>query len=317
MDRKRPVNTPEVSVVMSVYNGAKYLRESIESILSQEGVEFEFIIVNDGSTDDSPAILGQYAKKDRRIRLIHQENQGLTKALIQGCAKARGEYICRQDCGDTSKPGRLAKQLEHIRSGENRALVSCATNVIGPGHELLYTSSGKVDDETVRNSLLSGSLSAIRGLSHHGNAFYPTELYKKAGGYRAEFYFAQDLDLWVRLARYGKVSFCLESLYEARFTADSISGLYHKEQKTLTKIIIDLRNLDPSGPKSKQLLQQASLISTKERQKTSKGAKANALYFIGRCLKTRKNPSAKDYFWRCIFKNPLHLRAWLSLVKVI
>jgi glycosyltransferase involved in cell wall biosynthesis len=311
------MRTPEISVVMSVYNGAKYIRQSIESILSQEGVNFEFIIINDGSTDSSGDILSEYARKDNRIRIIEQENTGLTRALIQGCAETRGEFICRQDCGDTSKPGRLAKQLEHIRSGGNRALVSCTTNVIGPGHEQLYTSFGKVDDETVRNSLLSGSLNAIRGLSHHGSAFYPTELYKKAGGYRAEFYFAQDLDLWVRLARYGNVSFCPESLYEARFTADSISGVCSKEQIALSKIIIELRNLDPSDSKYKQLLHQASMIKPKEKQMTSKVAKARSLYFIGRCLKTQGNIAAKEYFWRSILNNPLHLKAWLSLVKVI
>ena len=250
----------DVSVVMSVYNGAEYLRQSVESILSQEGVRFEFIIVNDGSTDESPAILEEYAKKDGRITVIHQENQGLTKALIRGCAEAKGEFICRQDCGDISKPGRLAKQLEHIRSGKDRVLVSCATNVVGPKQEFLYNTFGDVDDEAVRNSLLSGSLRTIRGLSHHGSAFFPNELYKKVGGYRSEFYFAQDLDLWVRLARYGKVSFCPEVLYEAQFTEHSISGLYRKEQIALTKIILDLRNLEPTDPKSAQLLRQASLI---------------------------------------------------------
>ena len=83
---------PEVSVVMSVYNGASHLRASIDSILQQDGVDFEFIIVDDGSTDESPSILDDYAARDARIRLIHQENQGLTKALIRGCAEARGKF---------------------------------------------------------------------------------------------------------------------------------------------------------------------------------------------------------------------------------
>src|SRR5919197_1200716 len=104
-------DSPEVSVVMSVYNGAANLRETIDSILNQEGVSLEFIIVNDGSTDESPRILAEYAERDLRINIIRQENQGLTRALIRGCAAAQGTYIARQDTGDISLPGRLIQQL--------------------------------------------------------------------------------------------------------------------------------------------------------------------------------------------------------------
>ncbi|MCI0528713.1 MAG: glycosyltransferase [Nitrospira sp.] len=302
---------------MSVYNGAMHLRPSVESILSQEGVNFEFIIINDGSTDETPAILEDYAKKDHRVRLIHQENQGLTKALLRGCAEARGIFICRQDSGDISKPGRLAAQLRHIQSDKERVLVSCATDFVGPNHELLFTKSGEVDDEAVRNSLLKGSLKTIRGLNGHGSAFFPTKLYNKVGGYRSEFYFAQDLDLWIRLARWGKVSFCPEVLYEVRFAENEISGVYRKEQIALTKIILDLRDLEPSDPRSKELLFQASLIRPTGKRRASRKAKAKALYYIGRCLQSQGNPDSKSYFWSCVANNPFHLRAWLSLTRVL
>ena len=95
---------PEVSVVMSVYNGASNLAATMDSILSQEGVELEFIVVNDGSTDETGEILDDYARRDDRVRVIHQENTGLTRALIRGCAAATGEFIARQDAGDVSLP---------------------------------------------------------------------------------------------------------------------------------------------------------------------------------------------------------------------
>ena len=79
---------PEVSVVMSVYNGASHLAATMDSILSQEGVELEFIVVNDGSTDKTGEILDDYAQRDSRVRVIHQENTGLTRALIRGCDAA-------------------------------------------------------------------------------------------------------------------------------------------------------------------------------------------------------------------------------------
>ena len=92
---------------MSVYNGASNLAATMDSILSQEGVEFEFIVVNDGSTDATGEILDDYARRDNRVRVIHQENTGLTRALIRGCAAASGEFIARQDAGDVSLRGKI------------------------------------------------------------------------------------------------------------------------------------------------------------------------------------------------------------------
>src|SRR5215467_1447738 len=121
---------PEVSVVMSVYNGASHLVATLDSILSQEGVEFEFIVVNDGSTDNSGQILDEYAQRDSRLRVIQQDNTGLTRALIRGCDAARGEFIARQDAGDISLPGRLKSQVIVLRDQEDCIFVSCWTDIV-------------------------------------------------------------------------------------------------------------------------------------------------------------------------------------------
>jgi glycosyltransferase involved in cell wall biosynthesis len=80
------MKSPEISVVMSVYNGNRHLSESIESVLNQRGIDLEFIIINDGSSDETGEVLAGFAERDRRVRIIGQENTGLTKALIRGCA---------------------------------------------------------------------------------------------------------------------------------------------------------------------------------------------------------------------------------------
>jgi len=85
---------------MSVYNGGTALAATLDSVLAQEGVAFEFIVVDDGSTDGSGALLDDHAQRDERLRVIHQDNRGLTRALIRGCAAARGPFIARQDAGD-------------------------------------------------------------------------------------------------------------------------------------------------------------------------------------------------------------------------
>ncbi|MGH9760030.1 MAG: glycosyltransferase family 2 protein [Blastocatellia bacterium] len=92
----------DISVVMSVYNGEDHLAESVDSILDQKGVSLEFIVVDDGSTDKSGEILADYSRRDSSVRVLSRENQGLTRALIAGCAAARGKYIARQDVGDIS-----------------------------------------------------------------------------------------------------------------------------------------------------------------------------------------------------------------------
>ena len=105
---------PEVSVVMAVFNGQDQLSITVDSILGQQNCDFEFIIVDDGSTDNTPGILARYARQDNRITVLSQPNQGLTKALIHGCNHATGDCIARQDCGDRSLPGRLFAQHQFL-----------------------------------------------------------------------------------------------------------------------------------------------------------------------------------------------------------
>src|SRR5512134_3441174 len=108
--------TPEISVVMGVCNAGERLAATIESVRSQEGVDLELVIVDDGSTDGSAAIIAGCAAADPRIRAIRQPNRGLTAALIAGCAASRAGLIARQDAGDLSLPGRLRAQREHLEA---------------------------------------------------------------------------------------------------------------------------------------------------------------------------------------------------------
>ena len=102
---------PLVSVVMSVFNGGIFLKESIESIINQSFKDLEFIIINDGSTDDSEIIIKEFAKLDSRIIQLNQKNMGLTRSLNRGIKVASGKYIARQDADDISMPNRFNKQL--------------------------------------------------------------------------------------------------------------------------------------------------------------------------------------------------------------
>ena len=240
---------PAVSVVMGVYNGAATLRETLHSILAQQGVDFELIVVDDGSTDDTPAILDATTG----IRVIHQQNQGLTRSLVTGCREARAPFIARHDCGDRSHPDRLRKQLDLITSDADIVVVSCSTQYVGPEGESLYVVSSNGDE--VRRSLLHDGVDSIRGLTHHGTAMFRRDVYFDAGEYRPQFRFAQDLDLWLRMAQRGRIEFVPEVLYEARLEPNAISGLHRKEQVESARIAIALR--DAPASEHAALLQRA------------------------------------------------------------
>ena len=305
--------TPDVSVVMSVYNGASHLRETIDSILSQEGVSFEFIIVNDGSTDESARVLDEYAKRDARVKVLQQANRGLTVALIRGCAAARGGYIARQDVGDISLPGRLANQLRLIAGNPGSAFASCGTRFVGPRGEHLYDVRQDTDDAAIRLSNLESS--ELQGPSSHGSTMFSRAMYERAGGYRSAFYFAQDLDLWVRLAEQGSPIMTPEILYQASVAVGAISGLYRKEQLALTRLIIESERLRRNGASDEAILNRAAAIRPSAKRSASRLARARALYFIGSCLKKRKDPQASTYLKQALRTWPFHLRSAIKLLS--
>src|SRR5688572_1551532 len=116
---------PVISVLMSVYNGASYLPESVESILAQTFTDFEFIIIDDCSVDETPQILNTYAQGDSRIRIIRNpENKGLTASLNIGLAEAQGKYVARQDADDISLPQRFEKQIQSLEGNPKSVLAS-------------------------------------------------------------------------------------------------------------------------------------------------------------------------------------------------
>src|SRR6478672_11907562 len=107
--------TPTLSVLMPVYNGARYLAEAVESILGQTFRDFELIIVNDGSTDGSEKILRRYAEQDGRIKLISRPNTGIVGALNDAIAASKCELMARMDADDVAMPDRFEKQLAYMR----------------------------------------------------------------------------------------------------------------------------------------------------------------------------------------------------------
>jgi glycosyltransferase involved in cell wall biosynthesis len=299
---------------MSVYNGAERLRETIESVLSQQGVSLEFIVVDDGSTDGSDVIIGSYACHDPRIRILRQENQGLTRALIKGCDAAKGKYIARQDAGDISLPDRLRLLKAILDRYEDCAFVSSWTSVIGPKDEYLFSRKGKglAASPIWILSKRSQKWVVIEGPTHHGSVMFRREAYVKAGGYRAAFYYAQDWDLWYRLAALGKFAMVGQSLYQARITPGSISSLSRPRQAEYARLSHKAITLRLSSHSDAAIVQEAERLLPRKPHAIRRSDQGQALYFIGRCLVNNNDPRATPYFLNAIASNPLLFRAWWS-----
>lgn len=208
---------PKVSVVMSVYNGERHLREAVDSILSQSLSDFEFIVVDDGSTDDTWQILTSY--DDPRVVLVrNQENVGLTISLNRALEMARGEYIARMDADDVSLPERLSAQVQFLDATEDVGLVSCPfIEIDQESHEVRLFPLPATDDDIMAN-LLGG-----RNCLSHGATVFRRECVEQVGAYRDQFQFAQDYDLWLRIAEHYKVANLEQPLYERRITPGMIS----------------------------------------------------------------------------------------------
>jgi glycosyltransferase involved in cell wall biosynthesis len=291
----------KISVVLAVFNGAATFAATMASILQQTERDLEVIVVDDGSTDDTPHLAAEIARGDSRVRVLTQANEGLTRALIRGCAEAQAPVIARHDCGDRSHPERLAKQLAVLQNEPDVVLVSCYTRYRAPGGEELYVAEG--DGEDVRRSLREDSVENVRGLSHHGTAMFRRDAYVATGGYRAEFRVAQDLDLWVRLAARGRIAFMSEVLYEAVIEPGAISARKRAEQFEAARVALALR--DGKEPGTRALPPPTS----------ARRAEANTLYFIASCLRRRRDPHWRRYAGRALRRNPLLLRAWLLFVR--
>jgi glycosyltransferase involved in cell wall biosynthesis len=296
---------------MSVYNGADRLADSIASILEQDGVGFEFIIVDDGSTDATPEILARFAAQDARIRLLSQWNQGLTRALIRGCALARGEFIARQDAGDVSLPGRLALQAAALERQAELAFLACRWDLLGPDDELLVEDLPAVDAARMAEGLQSGDEKRLAG-PHHGAVMMRRSAYEASGGYRVEFYFAQDLDLWSRLIRCGGFALVPQKLYRARFGPRCISARYRSQQQDLKRLIAKSIRLRAADGSDGAVQERAAGIRPIPRAADTAEADL-ADYFIGSCLFRRSDGRARRYLRAHLAARPADARAWLKL----
>ena len=197
---------PKISVVMAAFNEEKHIQSAVDSILSQTYEDFELIVVNDGSRDNTLESLKSIA--DDRVKIIsNTKNNGLPKSLNTGIAQARGCYIARQDADDFSLPQRLQKQFDYLQKHPNIAVLGTATKII-------------FDDGSFSSRFPSASPTFADLLKSsrfvHGSVMMRKDVLEKVGCYNEIFRHAQDYDLWLRITKEFPAANLQESLYVFR-----------------------------------------------------------------------------------------------------
>jgi glycosyltransferase involved in cell wall biosynthesis len=308
---------PEVSVVMSVFNGGSSLARTVESVLTQSGVSLELIVVDDGSTDETARVLAAAAARDPRVRVLPQANEGLTRSLVTGCDAAVGEFIARQDAGDISLPGRLEKQCAVLRRSPTTVLVSCFTRSVGVYGEVVHESC--VTAAELRAGLRAESLETLRGPSRHGTVMMRGDAYRRVGGYRPAFPVAQDIDLWLRLAEIGDVDVVPDVLYEADLSPDSITARRRSDQVAYARLALRAAAARRNGRGDAEIVSEVTTQSPLPRLALHESAAwrtAAFLYSVGRGHGRRDPEMARRYYRAALRSCPWHWRSLAALMTV-
>ncbi len=302
------MSAPLVSVVTGVWQSAATLERSLASVLAQDLRELELIAVDDGSSDGSSELLRRLAGRDPRVRVLRQENRGLTVALARACDEARAPFIARHDADDYSLPGRLRLQVERLRARPELAFVSCWVQVLGPSDELLLETRRPSDDALALRRLDTHDEAPV-----HGSVMFRAEAYQRAGGYRAQFRYAQDWDLWLRLAELGGLSYVPEFLYAFRVSPGSLSAARRAQQLRLRELARACRAARGSGSSEAALLAEAERASAQPPVPLAAGDLGPA-YFIGKCLLDRRDPRCWPYLCQARRERPWSVRPLAALM---
>jgi glycosyltransferase involved in cell wall biosynthesis len=221
-----------ISVIISVYNGDKYLEDAIKSILNQTFEDFELIIVNDASTDNTQNIIDKYVDLDKRVSsIINEINQGISISRNIALVKSQGKYIATMDADDVSMPDRLEIQYNFMEKNPDIVLCGGYIQMCDKELNVLSEKSYPIDDISIRKRIFRISPFA------HPSTFYRAEIAKKIGGYSYVFKAALDYDFYFRMANFGKLQNIDKVLIKYRIHDESISQAKAQLQQELTLYI--------------------------------------------------------------------------------
>lgn len=219
-------HVPLISVILPVYNGEKFLAEAIRSVLDQSFSDFELLALNDGSTDGSLSILKNFELEDSRVKVKSRQNLGLVRTLNELISMARGKFLARMDADDICFPSRFEQQMAYLHEH---------TDILVVGSEAIHINAEGLKVGRIECPQSHSEIEALL-LRGHCPIFHPSvmvraEAMAAVGGYREEFPYAQDLDLWLRMSELGKLANLPDPLLFYRLHDGSISEYAGEKQR--------------------------------------------------------------------------------------
>lgn len=260
---------PVVSIVMPVRNGVRWIGEAIESVLAQTMRQFELIVVDNGSTDDTPRIIAGYASRDPRVLTMREATPGAAAARNTGRKSSTGRWIASLDADDIAEPQRLEAQL---RVAEQRDLVLVGSGFVqiddngAPRSTHLYPKSDKA---------LRRRLERLMGFCPHSSAMFRKDIADQLNGYRPEVGYGEDWDLWIRLAEHGCLGSVGEPLVRIRTHGEQMThhggGRYQPVQACAAIVAHFLRDRGHDDPITASPERRAEFLAWVERRMVEDG----------------------------------------------
>jgi glycosyltransferase involved in cell wall biosynthesis len=296
--------SPQVSVLMSVYNGERFLRAAIQSILDQTFGDFEFIAVDDGSTDASPRILDEFAARDPRVKPIKLPHVGFTRALNTGLAAARGELLARMDGDDEALPQRFEIQVRYLREHPDVVLVGAQVMQIDQDGDPLAPLPGlEAEHEKIDQALMQLGWPLV-----HPTVIMRTDDLRAVGGYPHK-YPHEDHDLFLRLAERGRLANVPQTLLRyRRHPANATANVqfhHHEVMVESVQIACQRRGIAVTSPPKRYA----------DEDGNPRRARARSLANWGwASLKAGNIATARKYARRAALAAPAQIENWKLLV---
>ncbi|HWB11859.1 MAG TPA: glycosyltransferase [Pirellulales bacterium] len=292
---------PRCSVLMPVYNAEPYLGEAVESILRQTYVDFEFIIVDDGSTDRSREILENYAARDARITLTSRPNTGYLRALNEGLALCRGEFVARMDADDVALADRLRRQIAFLDSHPECVMVGSALLRIDADGDVLCEERLPETHEEIEARLLRAT-----GAIGHPAALIRRRALVDVGGYREPYYGAEDHDLWLRLAERGRLANLPDALLKCRVHPENFTFVNEERGRAAVRAALT------DACRRRGLPFPAELVSVRPQSALERmRAWTRSAIYAGHYATGRKHALA---LWH---QDPWHADSWVLLIHAL
>lgn len=291
---------PAITVLMPVYNGERYLVAAAESILAQTFDDFEFVIVDDGSTDGSLDLLRDLERRDSRIRVHSRPNTGIVGALNDGLELARAPLVARMDADDIALAARLELQEAYLRSNPDCAIVGSRVIIIDPEGEPLR----EMGDAFTHDEIVDGLLSGGGQLVYHPSIMFRRQPIVDAGGYRERYPHLEDLDLFLRVAEHGTLRNLETPLLQYREHCEKIGFTRQQEQE---------RNMTELLSEANERLGRPLPEHVRQRVPVARGRADQHRTWAWWALAEGHVATARKHAWASIRRGPLSPRSWRLL----